>query len=74
MGKRRNVTRLSLLTLVARPWFDPVADLAGGQGRGVIPALELEEDAITVSYRCCGSLGMFVSVQSRSFFRGEASC
>ncbi|CAM9325607.1 unnamed protein product, partial [Laminaria digitata] len=50
-GKRRNVTRLSLLTLVARPWFDPVAHPAGGQGGCVIPALEAEENAITISQR-----------------------
>ncbi|CAM9718290.1 unnamed protein product, partial [Ectocarpus fasciculatus] len=43
-GKRRNTTRLSLLTLVARPWFDPDKE-------GVIPALEAEADAITISVR-----------------------
>ncbi|CAN0079411.1 unnamed protein product [Pylaiella littoralis] len=43
-GKRRNTTRLSLLTLVAIPWFDPDKE-------GVIPALEAEADAITISVR-----------------------
>eukprot|EP00752_Nemacystus_decipiens_P007824 g6989.t1 len=43
-GKRRNTTRLSLLTLAAKPWFD-------ADKEGVIPALEAEENAITISVR-----------------------
>lgn len=51
------MARLSLLTLVAKPWFDPATDLAGGQGGGVIPALEAEQNAMTISHRYCGYNG-----------------
>lgn len=43
--------RYVLLTLVARPWFEPAEDGAGEKEEGVIPALEAEADAITIATR-----------------------
>ncbi|CAM9874990.1 unnamed protein product [Ascophyllum nodosum] len=50
-GKSRNVARYHLLTLAARSWLEATSDLGAGGTCGVIPALEAESDAITISVR-----------------------
>lgn len=46
-GKRRNIRRYALLTLVARPGLDHVTDGDAGQAARTEPALKVEVDPVT---------------------------